>query len=128
MKGGFLIADDSAGKVALLTSMLERAGWRGTTYIAQTTKEAMEQIDLDPSIAFAFVDYYIPDKNGPAIIAYLKMMNPKAKIALVSSSADETNAKEARKAGATAVICTSDPMDQVEFQIQEVLGEWLGKY
>lgn len=120
----FLIADDSAGKTTMLTLLLKRYGWTGHTYAAQTTEEAMKVIDEDPSVMYAFVDYYIPSRQGPAIIKYLKQKNPKARIALVSSSYSESNSKEARAAGADAIICTSDPSDQVEFHVKEVLEDW----
>ncbi len=124
MKYSFLIADDSSGKIALLTSLLEKAHWNGTLYIAQTTKEAMDIIDLDPEINFAFVDYYIPKENGPAVIAYLKKKNPAARIALVSSGDNAKNNEEAKVAGAEAFICTSDEGDRVERVVMELLDEW----
>lgn len=122
--GNFLIADDSAEKIAMLTALIERAGWSGTTFIAQTTEEAMETIDLEPDIAYAFIDYYIPHHHGPAVIKYLKQKHPRVRIALVSSGCSEANSKEARDSGAEAIICTSDPQDQVEFEVRRVLEEW----
>ncbi len=85
----------------------------------------MSLIDQHPDISAAFIDYYIPSENGPAIIRYLKVKNPQARIALVSSADSRKNSEEAKAAGAEAVICTSDQADEVESTILGLLKEWL---
>jgi CheY-like chemotaxis protein len=119
----FLIVDDSPHKVMVMQGMLHRHGWKGETLIASTTKEAKEMIDAQP-IDFAFIDYYIPSENGPAIIASVKAKNPTARIALVSSSDKHENCEEARAAGAEICICTSYEADEVERMFSDVLREW----
>lgn len=121
----FLIADDSPGKIQFLRSMLSRVDWKGEVLIAETTEEAVTLIDANPHIDAAFIDYYIPSQNGPAIIKYLKKKNPDAKIALVSSADSTKNGNEARAAGAEAVICTSYQSDQVEKAVLDLLHTWL---
>lgn len=120
----FLIADDSPLKRMLLQGMLKKHGWSGEIVTATTTEDAMREIDQHPDIGFAFIDYYMPSKNGPAVIAYLKHKNPTARIALVSSADNHENETEAREAGAETAICTSYPADEVEQRLKEVLGEW----
>jgi CheY-like chemotaxis protein len=120
----FLIADDSQGKLAFLRSMVLRAKWQGEILTAMTTEEACELIDQHPDIHGAFIDYYIPSGNGPSVITYLRQKNPSAKIALVSSADSEENAEEARRAGATAVVCTSGAIDFVERRLLELVEEW----
>ena len=60
----FLIADDSTEKIAMLQSLLESVGWRGTTYIAQTTEEAMKWIDLDPTNDMVVGDRHVTTAWG----------------------------------------------------------------
>lgn len=121
----FLIADDSDGKAALLTAMLHRAGWTGRILRAATTEQAIALID-GQEIGHAFIDYYMPSALGPAVIRALKIKNPSARIALVSSSDNAENAEEAKKSGAEAFICTAWPADEVESAILGRLAEWMG--
>lgn len=81
-------------------------------------------IDAHPEISAAFIDYYIPLKNGPSVIRYLKKNIPTTRIALVSSADNPKNSAEARDAGAEAVVCTSHPVDMVEKSLSELLGSW----
>lgn len=120
----FLIADDSAQKTAFLKGFLAHAHWEGEILTAATTEEAADIIEKNPDIGFAFVDYYIPVKCGPAVIHYLKKKNPGAHIALVSSSDRKENQEEAKSAGAEACICTSYPLDILQKTILDLLDEW----
>ncbi len=120
----FLVADDSPHKTAMLKDLLAIAQWKDPVLFAKTSEEAMRIIDEHGDISHAFVDYYIPSKNGPAIIAYLKNKNPAASIVLVSSSDSGENQERAMDAGAEACICTSDRSDIVERAILDILEEW----
>ena len=117
----FLIADDSAGKMTMLKSVLHAAKWEGEIFTATTTEEAIALIDSHP-IDCAFIDYYIPSTNGPAVIKHLRSAQPNAKIALVSSADNTENAQEARDAGVNTVICVSNPGS--EELLKELLLEW----
>lgn len=108
----------------MLRHLLKRSGWDGDVLEAKTTDEAKARIDAHPDIAAAFIDYYIPPDNGPAVIRSLKEKIPSARIALVSSADSERNAAEARTAGAEAVICTSYRSDEVESAILGLLADW----
>ena len=101
----------------MLQEFLKRVKWQGEILIARTCQEAYHFIDTHDDITAAFVDYYIPKDNGPAIIRALKKKYPLCKIALVSSSDNVKNAEEAREAGAEEVICTSYQSDYVEAQL-----------
>jgi DNA-binding NarL/FixJ family response regulator len=120
-----LIADDSQTKIDLMVSMLGHFHWRGDAIIAMTTEQAEELMWED--VGFAFVDYYIPSKNGPALITQLREINPNIRIALVSSSDAPENFDEARKAGAEACICTSWQSDKVEKAFEEIIDDWMGR-
>jgi DNA-binding NarL/FixJ family response regulator len=120
----FLILDDSPGKMEFLRRIVLRAKWPGEILTAVTTEEACALIDAHAEIGASFIDYYVPEKNGPSVIRYLTTRNPQARIALVSSSDSEANAEEARTAGATAVVCASGLMDFVERRLLELLEEW----
>lgn len=122
--GTFLIADDSPEKMRFLLQMLKRAKWEGDILTAVTSEEAFEKIDHAVEIAAAFIDYYIPSKNGPAIIRSLKAKFPEAHVALVSSAESAKNTAEAKTAGAEAVICTTWRSDEVERAILEMLEVW----
>lgn len=98
--------------------------WPLTILEAVSTEEAMSIIDAHPDISAGFIDYYIPDENGPSVIRYLRQKNPQAKIALVSSADSEENAEEARRAGADGVVCTSLRLDIVEHRLLELVEEW----
>lgn len=118
-----LIADDSAQKIDLMRFMLRKAHWQGDVFMAHTSKEAFEMIEKN-AIDFGLIDYYIPQKNGPAIIAKLKEKNSAARIALVSSSDAKKNFDEAKAAGAEACICTTYKSDEVEKVFIELLNSW----
>lgn len=120
----FLVADDSPHKTAMLKDLLAIARWKDPILFAATSEEAMRLIDHHPDIAHAFVDYYIPSANGPAIIRYLKEKNPAARISLVSSSGKQPNLEEALVAGAEACVNTSERSDIVERTILDILEEW----
>lgn len=119
-----LIADDNAHKIELMRAMLSRFGWTQEPVIAMTSEEAIRLIDTE-HISHAFIDFYIPTQNGPAIISHLKAKHPEARIALVSSSDKPSNYEEARQAGAEACLCTSYTSDEVEKAFADVLGSWL---
>lgn len=120
----FLIADDSPNKIQLMLLMLKHAGWEGDVVLAETTEHAMQLID-EHDFGFAFVDYYMPSKNGPAVIKYLKEKNPSARIALVSSADNADNFAEARAAGAETCICSTHEIDQVEREFSVLLSNWM---
>lgn len=122
----FLIADDSTDKILMLKHFLKKAKWHGDIVTAETCDEAYELIKKHPDIAHAFVDFYIPKDNGPAIIRALKTSHPTCRVALVSSADNAANATEARQAGADAVVCSTHRSDEVEKQILDLLQEWQG--
>ena len=123
MRKALLIADDSKEKIVALTYFLKKAKWDGEIVTAMTTDEATALID-ETDFGFALIDYYMPSKNGPAVIAYLKKKNPSARIALVSSSDKKSNWDEAKAAGAEICICTSYQADEVENSMLELLEDW----
>lgn len=108
----------------MLRQYLKRAKWQGEILVAKTCQEAYHFIDTHDDIAAAFIDYYIPKDNGPAIIRALKKKFPLCKIALVSSSDNAKNAKEARDAGAEEVVCTTYQSDYVEEQLLAIFVIW----
>lgn len=120
----FLIADDSPDKTSFLLEMLKRAHWYGTVLTAMTSEDAIDTINQSSDIAAAFIDYYIPSSNGPAIIRALKKKFPNARVALVSSADNESNTAQAIAAGAERSICTSRPVDEVERSILATLDAW----
>lgn len=120
----FLIADDSEGKRLMLQGFLKHMHWAGEIFTANTTEEAKRVIQAHPEIGFAFVDYEMPTEQGPAVIAALKKSNPKARIALVSSSDSKHYEDDAKAAGAEACICTSYESDLVEKTLKELLESW----
>lgn len=120
----FLIADDSRDKIRMLRHFLKMAKWQGDIVTAETCDEAYELIKKHSDITCAFVDFYIPKDNGPAIIRALKTSHPMCRVALVSSADDAANATEARQAGAEAVVCSTRRSDEVEKQILDLLAEW----
>lgn len=121
----FLIADDSPEKTDLLLKAIHASGWDIEIRTAATTEEAHE-VMKERRVDFAFIDYYIPNRNGPWLIERLKDRNPKARIALASSSKKESNLREALEAGAEATVCTSDPAHIVTAQLSALLERWKG--
>ncbi len=119
----FLIADDSEAKAMMLEAMVKRSGITTQSLKAKTTDEAKQMIDHQ-QIDWAFIDYEMPTEEGPAVIAYLKKKQPKARIALVSSADAEQYQTTAFAAGAEYYICTSYASDEVEARIKEVLERW----
>lgn len=120
----FLLADDSDAKAMMLEALIKKSKLDVEILRARTTEEANKLINENPDIAFAFVDYEMPSELGPAIIAHLKEINPKARIALVSSGNIEHYRQNAEEAGAEAYICTSFEADIVEKNLSELLESW----
>lgn len=120
----FLIADDSEAKRMLMHAILRHVKWAGEIFTAKTSEEAMMLIERHPDIGCAFIDFYIPSANGPAIIRALKAKNPAARIALVSSSDERKNIDQATIAGAEAFVCTSWESDRAERALLDLLDNW----
>lgn len=120
----FLIADDSPEKTDMLLKAIRAVEWDIDIETAATSEEA-HGVMKKRRVDFAFVDYYIPNHDGPWIIERLKDRNPKARVALASSSKKDSNLKEARDAGAEATICTSDPAHVVAAQLDALLRGWM---
>lgn len=120
----FLIADDSPEKIDFLLKAIHAAEWDIEVATALTTQEAYE-VMRRRRVDFAFIDYYIPNDNGPHLIERLKNRNWNARVALVSSSKKPSNLKEAMDAGAEATICTSDPAHVVVAQLDTLLRGWM---
>lgn len=120
----FLIADDSVEKTKLLLAAIHAAEWDIEVATAATTEEAYV-IMRKRRVDFAFIDYYIPNDNGPHLIERLKNRNWDARVALVSSSKKPSNLKEAIDAGAETTICTSDPAHVVAVELDTLLREWM---
>ncbi len=119
----FLIADDSEGKTLMLKLLVEKSGIDAEIITATTTNEAKSLIDTN-EIKAAFVDYEMPQENGPAVIAYLHKKQPSARIALASSLDSPHRQQEALDAGAEKAICTSYPEDLVRENVLNLLEEW----
>ena len=122
-----LIADDSHEKIKMIRHFLALMKWNGDVHVAHTTEEAFRFIDSSDDVSYACVDYYIPSQNGPAIIRRLKGKFPAYAIALVSSADNERNAKEAKEAGAEAVICTTHRSDEVERAFKDLVTDWMNR-
>lgn len=121
----FLIADDSPEKTDMLLKAIHATEWDIEVAVALTTEQAYE-IMKRRRVDFAFMDYYIPNDNGPHMIERLKNRNADARIALVSSSKKPSNIQEAMDAGAETTICTSDPAHVVAAQLDALLHDWMG--
>ncbi|OGJ64101.1 hypothetical protein A3C37_04270 [Candidatus Peribacteria bacterium RIFCSPHIGHO2_02_FULL_53_20] len=121
----FLIADDSDAKQLMLEGFLRHNHWKVDLLHAMTTEEAKKLIDKHPDIAFAFIDYEMPTENGPAVIRYLKKINPVARIALISSSDSDRYVTDAKTAGAEVCICTSYQSDVVQEEIGGLIESWM---
>lgn len=119
-----LIADDSSSKMHFLMRMLRRREWIGDILTATTSEEACERIASADRIDAAFIDFYIPSTNGPAIIRALKAKFPHAHVVLVSSADNAQNTAQAIAAGAEKAVCTSRPADEVEHCILEIIDRW----
>ena len=116
-----LIVDDSAEKRAVLRTAAARR-WSGAVREAATTDEALALLPSLPDVAAAFIDYYIPAANGPAVIRAVRAAFPRAKIALVSSADNRDNAAEAIAAGADEIVCVSLP--GAAERLGALLTEW----
>lgn len=126
MTAPFLIADDSVDKIHMLQHFLKLMHWKGEVLTAETCQQAYDLIKKHADIAYAFVDFYIPNDNGPAIMQALKNANPACRIALVSSADNAENAALARAAGAEEVVCSTHRSDEVERQVLALLEIWQG--
>ena len=119
----FLIADDNIGKMLMLKTLVEKSNIATKILTAETTEEAKQLIDTH-HIDAAFIDYYFPSENGPAVIAYLHEKQPQTHIALVSSSDNTQNQEKAVKSGAETCICTSYDEEIVRKSLENILEQW----
>lgn len=119
----FLIADDSPQKTDFLLKAIRAEEWDIEVATAATSEEA-HAVMKKRRVDFAFIDYYIPNRDGPWIIARLKDRNPNAQVALISSSKKPSNFAEAMAAGAETCICVSDPAHVVAAQLSALVGRW----
>ncbi len=120
----FLIADDSQWKRDMLSRLVKNMEICNELKIAKTTEEADEVIDASDEITFAFIDYEIPTKNGPAIIKNLRAKFPGCLIALVTASDNVKYKEDAMNAGANAFVCTAKSEDELENELNDLLIAW----
>jgi CheY-like chemotaxis protein len=118
----FLIADDSHDKIFMLRGVLKAGGWTGDVIVAHPSEQAIQLIDSTKEIDAAFIDFYIPTHNGPAIIRCLREKFPNAHIALVTSAHNERNYQAATDAGADKTICSTDAWS--EETLMKTVREW----
>lgn len=121
----FLIADDSEPKTTMLKGLVHASGFDGEIVTTDTTEDALDIVEQQESIDFAFVDFYIPSENGPAIIAALRKHHPDCRIALISSADNAENFAKAERAGAETCICSTN--DGAEEEIADLLADWTGE-
>lgn len=124
MNSKFLIVDDSIPKTYFLKSLIKKANFPAEMLIASTTTAGKKLIDENPDIAFAFIDYEMPEENGPSVIKYLKAKNPNARIALVTAYGSEKYHDDGTAAGAEEFVCTTWAEDDVARKIAEILDAW----
>ncbi len=124
MKPLFLIADDSIPKTYFLKSLIKKADFPADMLFAQNTTDAKKLIDENPGISFGFIDYEMPQDNGPSVIKYLKEKNPDARIALVTAYGSEKYHDDGTAAGAEEFVCTTWAEDDVARKIAEILDSW----
>jgi len=122
-----LIADDSDAKIMMLEGMTNKAQFPAEILIAKTTEEAIALIHKHPDIAFGLIDYEIPSAQGPVVISALKKKNPKSHVVLCSAYCKDQYVEEALSAGAEAAICTSEGMEEMEEEMEELLQTWKQK-
>ena len=118
-----LIADDSPEKTDMLLKAIHAAEWDIEIAVALTTEQAYE-IMKKRRVDFAFMDYYIPNDNGPHMIKRLKNRNADARIALVSSSKKPSNLQEALEACAGSLVQIVVSAHVVAAQLSELLQKW----
>lgn len=107
----------------MLEALIRRSQIADELVIANSTEQAKALIDTH-DFEFAFIDYEMPSEDGPAVIAYLREKQPRARIALQTSADSEEYEHNAREAGAEEFICTSYPTDEVEARVMGVLEKW----
>jgi CheY-like chemotaxis protein len=120
----FFIADDSPIKTGFLQHCLAAFGWSGEVLTARSTEEAKRVIDSTAAIDAAFIDYYIPSENGPAIISHLRTAFPSCQIALVTSSENPDCSTDAKAAGADACVDCVSEGERTQRAIEDLLLVW----
>lgn len=119
----FLIADDSDGKALMLEAMVAKWGKAEQVLRANTTNKAKQLIDAH-DITWAFIDYHMPQEDGPVVISYIKEHQPNCKVALVTSGSAQSYRDAATESGADGYICTSLAVDEVERDLNDILLKW----
>ncbi len=89
------------------------------TATASNSAEAMEQYRrFAPDVTL--LDLRLPGKDGFATLAELKKINPDARVIVLTTSEDDADVRHAMRAGASAYVLKSLPMQELVAIIRSV--------
>lgn len=101
MKEHILIVEDDIAFLKMLTTFLERKGYKVTG--VSTIKEAKDLLD-SKTFPLVITDLKLPDETGLELLEYVKQVAPATKVIMMTGYAEVTSAVEAIKKGALDYI------------------------
>ena len=108
-----LIADDSSVNRTVLNAMLAKAGVFSVA-MASNGKEALEALQQDPSIDFAFTDLWMPEMDGRELVRAIRADTKLAHIPVYLVTADVEARHEAPADGFTGVLLKPITLDRLQ--------------
>lgn len=109
MKKKIVVADDDKDIVAVLTMMLEDAGYE----VKSTANGHTAQIVHDYLPDLLLLDIWMAGVDGRDVCKYLKSQKPTEHIPIIMISANQNTEKIAHEAGADAFIAKPFDMDHL---------------
>ena len=99
MKHEILIVDDDRSNLLAVKRFLELSGFK--VVVASSGKIAIELVKKRRSdFSVCFIDYHMPEMNGPIVIAEIKRIRPKQQIVALTADGSGTAVKNSFIAGA----------------------------
>ena len=116
-----LIVDDSAFTRHLL-GVIVKMGGHEVAGVAEDGKQGLEMFkSLRPDLVT--LDWLMPNKSGEAILKKIMMLDPDAKVIMITGWADKSIEGRVLAAGAKAFLEKSSVQNDLLNVIDQVLGE-----
>lgn len=106
-----LVLDDNAVAVESMSRMLLKMGFHVTKCFA--VSEAMSIINFSEP-HYLITDWHMPDGGAKRLLKYLKMINSKTKVCVLSGSSDEQTKKEIIELGVERMFCKSEDFEELQ--------------
>jgi DNA-binding NarL/FixJ family response regulator len=111
-----LVVDDNVSFRGALVSLLEGQPDMEVVGTAGSLSEARTMLK---GVDVALLDRGLPDGDGLELVGELRAVNPKARVYVISSTAEVIHPRDATQVGADGVIDKFDPPERIFAAIRE---------